>query len=143
MKKVKSILQFEFWIPVVLSLLLVFLFETEILESGLLGGDKSLEFVMASVMELATICAIPLALYLFRLPKIHAQLHSERREGSLLRWGACRLSLLCVPMVANTLLYYLFMHVAFAYLAIILLLSLCFVYPSLERCLDETDGRNR
>ncbi|WP_092110422.1 hypothetical protein [Prevotella sp. KH2C16] len=142
MKKVQKILQLEFWIPIVVSLLLVVLFETDILETGLLSEDKGSEFVMTSVMELATICFIPLALYLFRFKKIHDQLCSEKGERYLQKWGTCRLALLYVPMVLNTLLYYLFMHVAFAYLAIILLLSLCFVYPSSERCLDETDGRN-
>lgn len=142
MKKVQKILQLEFWMPIVVSLLLVALFEMDILETGLLSEDKSSEFVMASVMELTTICFIPLALYLFRFKKIHNQLCSEKKEHYLQKWGTYRLALLCIPMVVNTLLYYLFMHVAFAYLAMILLLSLCFIYPSLERCLDETDGRN-
>jgi hypothetical protein len=37
-------------------------------------------------------------------------------------------------MMVNTWLYYMFMNVAFGYMAIILLLSLMFVYPSKVRC---------
>ena len=42
--------------------------------------------------------------------------------------------MLTVPMVVNTLLYYLFMNVAFGYLAIILALCIFFVFPSMSRC---------
>ena len=45
-------------------------------------------------------------------------------------------------MVINIVSYYLFMWVGFAYLAIILLLSLFFVYPSLSRCYNETGSSN-
>ena len=43
-----------------------------------------------------------------------------------------------VGMVVSTILYYLFLNVSFGYLAIILLISMVFVYPSLERCVSET-----
>ena len=59
------------------------------------------------------------------------------REKALLRWGSLRMLMLCVPMVINTLCYYLFMNVAFAYMAIILFICLFLVYPSLDRCYSE------
>ena len=49
-----------------------------------------------------------------------------------------RLLILEVPMVSNTYLYYMYMNTTFGYLAIILLLCLPFVFPSLNRCLAET-----
>ena len=55
-----------------------------------------------------------------------------------MKLGMLRLSLLLIPMQVNTLLYYLYMNPAFGYMAIILLLCLPFVYPSMNRCLDET-----
>ena len=45
-----------------------------------------------------------------------------------------------LPMVANTWLYYQFMNVAFGYMAIIGLLSLCFIYPSHARCNQEVSA---
>ena len=48
------------------------------------------------------------------------------------------MSLLADPMLINTLLYYVFMNVAFGYMAIIGLLSMVFVYPSKSRCEQET-----
>ena len=56
----------------------------------------------------------------------------------MLMWGMLRLLVLEVPMVVNTYLYYMFMNPTFGYLAIILLLCLPFVMPTVGRCIDET-----
>ena len=93
-------------------------------------------------MEVLTIVAIPLALKLFKLKPIAARLATTTGVSALRLWGVVRLQLLCVPMVVNIVSYYLFMWVGFAYLAIILLLSLFFVYPSLSRCYNETGSSN-
>ena len=56
---------------------------------------------------------------------------------ALLRFGMTRLLALCLPMVINTILYYLYMNVAFGYLAIVLLLALTFIVPTKARCESE------
>ena len=48
-----------------------------------------------------------------------------------------RLVVLAGLMVINTLLHYLLHQTALGYLAIVLLLSLVFIYPSLSRCQNE------
>ena len=50
-----------------------------------------------------------------------------------------RLALIELPMLSNTIFYYMYMKPTFAYLAIILLLCLPFVWPSMGRCLAETE----
>ncbi len=137
-KKVQLLLQLVFWVPVAVALLTVGLGEADVLPVGVLAGAKQAEFVLASVMEVLTIVAIPLALKLFKLKPIATRLTATTGVAALRLWGVVRLSMLCVPMVINIVSYYLFMWVGFAYLAIILLLSLFFVYPSLSRCYDET-----
>ena len=42
------------------------------------------------------------------------------------------------PWLINTFMYYQTMAPTFGYMAIILMLCLFFVYPSMERCVDET-----
>ena len=44
-----------------------------------------------------------------------------------------------VPLVANTILYYMSMSVAYGYMAIIGGLCFTFVYPSIGRCINETN----
>jgi hypothetical protein len=116
------------------ALFFVILFETDILESGIMAGaDSQVEFAILTVMELLTIGCIPLALRLLKFKKIEADLQ-ERHEEALLKWGVLRLSMLEVPLILNTICYYLFLNTSFGYMAIILLLCMAFVYPTKEKC---------
>lgn len=135
MKHTQRLLMQTFALFAALSLVAVLLFETDMLPCGALKtSDASMEFVAATAMELLTLCAIPVALRLFRFGGVAAGLATPR---GLLRWGMVRLLMLCLPMLANTLLYYMFMNVAFGYMAIILLLCLVFVLPTRSRCESE------
>ena len=91
-------------------------------------------------MTILTIGMIPLSLKLFKLQRTKMELTSG--EGrALSKWGSVRMMMLCIPMAANTLLYYLFdKNAAFGYMAIICLVCLVFIYPSTGRCLSETGG---
>ncbi|MDY6229927.1 MAG: hypothetical protein SPK71_04900 [Prevotella sp.] len=133
MKQVRTKLMMIFMTAIVSSLVVVLLFELNILQSGILTGDKTLEFVIVSVMELATLILIPLALYLFKIKRVRKEL-VEKKEEALGKWGAIRIMMLADTMFVNTFLYYMFMNVTFAYMAIILLLSLAFIFPTNERC---------
>lgn len=141
METIQKKLQLIFWIPIALSAIIIVLGELDIIPNGILANDKQVEFVIMSMMEILTIIAIPVALKLFKFKAIANKLTSD----TLLhfeRWGIVRLCLLNVPMVINLVCYYLFVGAGFGYLAIILFLSLFFVYPSLSRCYNETDSHN-
>ena len=107
-----------------------------------LGADASLMFGIMVVMELLTIVVIPMALKLFSLKMIRRKLVAQKGDA-LLVWGTARINMLCLPMLINTFMYYQTMAPAFGYMAIILMLCLFFVYPSMERCTDETSGEER
>ena len=49
---------------------------------------------------------------------------------ALRRWGALRILMITVPLLLNTIGYYLFMNTTFGYMALILLICLPFVYTS-------------
>lgn len=119
-----------------LAVAIVVLYETEMLESGLLATDKQSEFLWTAFMELLSLGAAFLGLRLFKFKMVHDDLTS-RKAPALMKWGTIRLLMLEVPMVVNTLLYYIYMNTTFGYMAIILLLCLPFVFPSLSRCEDE------
>ncbi len=141
METIQKKLQLIFWIPIALSAIIIVSGELDIIPNGILANDKQVEFAIMSMMEILTIIAIPVALKLFKFKAIANKLASD----TLLhfeRWGIVRLCLLNVPMVINLVCYYLFVGAGFGYLAIILFLSLFFVYPSLSRCYNETDGHN-
>ncbi|MBO4314877.1 MAG: hypothetical protein J5867_02780 [Prevotella sp.] len=138
MKKVQKILMFFFCASIVLCLLMVLLFETNVFPTGLWAEKSNMEYMVLGIMELITLASIPLALRLFKFKKIHTKLVNNK-EKALHKWGITRMRMLCFPMEINTLLYYLFMHVAFGYLAIILFLCLFFIMPTMDRCLSEVE----
>lgn len=115
---------------------MVAIFEGGLLETGFLAGFEEIEFYATLVMELLTIACIPLALKLFSIRRIKERLMTEG-ASALRPYGMIRLILLTVPMFINTLLYYFFMSPSFAYMALLLLLSLAFVVPTKGRCEKE------
>ena len=138
MKHTRNILLAFTLVPLALVAVAMLLFETGLLDSGLLAGaDVGREFLAATVMEIVTIAFIPLALKLFKLRCVASRLVSAE---ALLKFGIVRLALIVVPMLVNTLLYYLYLNVAFGYLAIILGLCLFFVFPTEDRCYAEAGG---
>ena len=121
---------------------IIALYESGVLESGVLADSKQTEFLAMTGMELTSLAGAIRGLRLFKFQKIHDALLTQK-EPALLRWGMLRLLILEVPMVSNTYLYYMYMNTTFGYLAIILLLCLPFVFPSLSRCIAETTEEDK
>ena len=104
----------------------------------LAGTSANGEFIVTTLMELLTLASVPLALKLFRFKKTHNDLTARKAEA-LRTWGLLRLGLLALLLIANTLLYYIYMNTAFGYMALIIVVCLPFIYPSMDRCLTETE----
>jgi SNF family Na+-dependent transporter len=138
MKETKKLLMTIYVAGIVLALAIVCLYETNVLEAGLLATDKQSEFLLTFLMELMTLGCAFLALRLFKFEKIHQEL-TTGKAVALRKWGVLRLQILLVPLWADTLLYYIYMNPTFGYLGIILALCLPFVYPSMNRCEAETE----
>lgn len=138
MEKTQKTLMTAFIVILVLVLLWVVLNETGILESGSGAVSDQAEFINTTIMEIATLGGAFLGLKMFKFKAIHAELVSQKAPA-LLKWGLLRLALIELPMLSNTIFYYMYMKPTFAYLAIILLLCLPFVWPSMGRCLAETE----
>ena len=139
MKETKNQLMSVFVSGTVLPLMIVCIYETEVVAPGLLATDKQSEFLLTFLMELMTLGCAFLALRLFKFEKIHQELISDKAVA-LRKWGVIRLVMLLFPLWADTLLYYLYMNTTFGYLGIILVLCLPFVYPSESRCEAETEA---
>ena len=139
MKETKNLLMTIFLAGCVLVLMIVCLYETEVVVPGMLATDKQSEFLLTFLMELMTLGCAFLGLRLFKYEKIHQEL-TTGKAVALRKWGVVRLLILLVPLWADTLLYYLYVNTTFGYLGIILALCLPFVYPSMNRCEAETEA---
>lgn len=121
---------------IVLAAVMVVLYETQTILEGALAGDVQGEFLAVTVMELLTICSIPVALRLFKFRKVREIIERKKAEGLYLM-ALVRMALICLPMLVNTLLYYLYMAPAFGYMAIIGFISMAFITPTVTRCESE------
>lgn len=90
-------------------------------------------FLTECIDQIVSIALIPLALYLFKIKKVHEELMAKKAEA-LQRWGIIRLQFLFLPLYVNIVLYYITMVPGYAYMAVILLIALVFVFPSKGRC---------
>ena len=138
MDKTRKILLSEYFGAVVLVVLLACIFETGMAVEGAWATDNgALLFLIQSLMTILLFLTIPCALYLFRATKVRQAL-ATKQEKALLCWGSVRILLLCVPMVADMVFYYLFgAVVGFFYMTVIYLLSLTFVFPTKRRCVHD------
>lgn len=127
-----------FWWWLSVAIIIVVLYEGELLETGMLTEDTSMEFVLTTLMELLSLAAIFVGLRMFKKKRIHDDL-TTHKALALRFWGLIRLCIIGLPLSLNVLFYYLFMNTTFGYMAIIMALCLPFVYPTLNRCLTETE----
>ena len=137
MKKVSKQLMAFYIAQIALALVVVVLFELDVLPVGVMADDKQSDFIFTALMEIVSLGAAFLGLRLFKFKAIHDDL-VKRQEKAMWKWGMVRLIILEAPMVIDTLLYYIYMNTTYGYLAIIMLLTLPFVFPSENRCIAET-----
>lgn len=137
MNKYRSWLTTELTVAVFIVLIVIGLYETNILlEGALCNGNKEQEFIVTTILQILTICNIPLALRLFKFEAVKKVISKKREKGHF-HMASLRMSLLTVPMIANIVCYYIYMNVAFLYLTIILAISLVFIIPTKDRCDSE------
>lgn len=139
MKRTVRILKSLFFIPIIFSLLIAICCETNLIEVGAgVSDNKTSEIIILGIMELLTLCSIPLALRLFKFKRIENKLKGS--QHSLLRYGTIRILMLAPLLLLNTTFYYYYVVPTFGYLAIIILLAMVFIFPSTSRCNNEIEN---
>ena len=132
MKKTVNKLRTLFIASVGIAVVVVALYELDILPSGVLADRPQDEFLCTIAMELVTIVFIPIALRLFKTKDVDRRL-DEGDIKTFKTWSIVRILMITVPLLMNTLLYYIFMNTAFGYMALILLICLPFIYPATRK----------
>lgn len=132
-----SLQRYTMWGIVALCLLVVLLFESGIIDPFDVFTPH-VGFFVATIMELLTIAVIPFALRFMKFGFVSRRIKNASTQQAAItechKLSLVRLLMLCDLMLVNTLLYYISaLTVAYGYMAIILLISLGFVYPSTSR----------
>lgn len=143
MRRVQRQLMTSFLGLMALSVLLVVVGEWGLLPlSFQVFGPESageIQFLCQTLLEIATIGVIPLALRLFKFKKVHQELVTDK-EKALSKWGLLRILILFVPLLLNVLFYYASMTPGFGYMGIILFLCSFFITPTKSRCMDDVEN---
>ena len=123
MDKTRKVLLTELISSCIITLLIIAVYELKlILPGGWADAESSNMVTVQFLMQLLTLAAIPLSLFLFEIGYVRSDLHTDESHVSrkLLFWGSVRMMMLCVPMILNTFFYYAFGDsVSFFYLAVI------------------------
>lgn len=136
MKKKKiRFLQYYYTSWMLLCLVPVVLFETDIWEEGAAAGNKGAESLWSGIWILLALSSIPLAL---KLPvsafmKKRFGVSGELALKAYVRMSVGRITWLWVIFFQVVLGHYLFVSSTLFYLALMLLVALSFVWPSLKR----------
>ena len=143
MKKIKNILLLFYCEMLLIAGVFYVLGDFLYVDMALLSEtSKTTMYVIQMVMILLTLGLVPFALRLFRFGFVRRQLIAQR-EQALLRWGLVRISILGLLLTTNTLLYYLYAYEpAFGYLAVMVLLCMPFILPTMSRCQAELEMVN-
>lgn len=138
MKKTRNLLMTIFSGALLLATLLYILGEFLNVDMGIFAETtREQRFICSTVMILLTIALLPLSLRLFKFKSISNDLQ-ERKAPALAKWGILRLCVMGALLVVNTFLYYAFeMEASYGYLAVVTLLCLPFVIPTMSRCEEE------
>lgn len=140
MKKTHNLLMTIFSGSLLLAAILYILGEFLHVDMGIFAeATRQQRFVCSTVMILLTISLLPLSLRLFKFKRISNDLQ-QRKAPALARWGTLRLSIMGALLVVNTFLYYAFeLEASYGYLAVVTLLCMPFVIPTMNRCKEEVE----
>lgn len=139
MKKVRNFLLVLYCLYLLTSVVLYVFGEfVEADMAVFMNASSGLKFALPTIMILLTLGVIPLSLWMFKKRGIHNDL-IQHKETALAKWGTIRLVALGNLLVLNTFLYYAFgFEPTYGYLAIVTLLTMPFILPTMNRCIAET-----
>lgn len=134
-------LQGEFILAWMLVLLLIALYETDVLPQGMMVGDARMEYILQTAGILLAMGLIPVSLRLFGLSLTRYVKTMPLPEAlkSYRRWSEVRLGLLLAPALFNLSVYYWTLDLTGMLCAGMLLVASLFCVPGRERLLMELD----
>lgn len=120
---------------------LVGLFEWDVLDAGYYSGDGRAEYFMNLVGILMIFIFVPFSLKLMSFNRVKASFNvgdANKVCRAYCRWSEIRMALLAVTMWSNICFYYLTQDNTGFLCALIVLLGLCFCFPSADKLTYET-----
>lgn len=141
MKRIRNILMTIFCLQLLTAGVLYILGDWMNVDLAFVSNvDSQTLFIVSTLMILTTLASIPAGMRLFKFTKVASEIKMEGKPA-LLKWSIIRMVLIGDLLVINTMLYYFFgFEPAFGYLAIVCLLTMPFILPTMSRCKSELEA---
>ena len=138
-KQILKRLRWEFVAYVLLSALLIVLYETHLFYEGGLVGNAKGTYAAECAGVLLTIAFTPLALKSFHkaLVRMASMDDDAARRRSYVKWSEIRLSMFVVVVLLNLSVYYMTMENICGYCALIAAIASLFCWPTKEGVITE------
>ena len=138
MKNKINILRVIFCANLITAALIMVVFETGLMEPGLLAGNELADYWVSLCSVVLTLFGILIGLKLMTFKRVKTKIHDD--GDTYFRWSLCRLALLGTPLLLDTLAYYLLgCEPTCGYLALMLVVTFFFIWPSKDKMLYERD----
>lgn len=118
----------------IMTAVMVFLFEQEILPQGIAVNNPSIIYASNLVAIIITLSGIYLALKLLSLPIAKSEIQNKDTEKALhayQKWTLRQLACIAIPFWGNTLIYYFTHSESILYALLITAISSIFCWPSI------------
>lgn len=137
--KAIQVLRIQFYVVWILPILLVLLYETDILPVGLYADAPQTQFILENIGILLTIISVPLALKLFSTV-LKKRINNVSFTVALMQyelWSGIRLGILGLVALYNIIIYYFTLNNIGGLCALIGLTASLFCYPNEKRLRQE------
>jgi hypothetical protein len=144
-KKIVRRLSMEYLLVWLLSLGIVVLYETGVMEEGTWAHDGRIRNVLQTVTILLTLCLIPVSLKMFSAVLNKRVLPLENAESKLLsylHWSEVRLALMAIVALIGLSVYYTTLSSIGGLCALVGLLASLFCLPGEEKVKNELNLNN-
>ena len=109
--------------------ILAAIFESDKLPAGATAIDEVQEYTFSMFSVVFTLISVPLALKLMTFKRVRVQV--QKSEQNYRTWAIMRIALLGVPLIYNTLMYYILgFNTTCGYLGLICAVAFFFIWPS-------------
>ena len=144
-KKIVRRLWMEYLLVWLLSLGIVVLYETGVMEEGTWAHDVRICYVLQTLTILLTLCLIPVSLKMFSAVLNKRVLPLENAESKLLsylHWSEVRLALMAIVALIGLSVYYSTLSSIGGLCALVGLLASLFCLPGEEKVKNELNLNN-
>ncbi len=138
-KAVNRIMQTQYGLYIGFTILLVILFQSEIIIEGAYAADFKMQYILQTIGILTTIALVPFSLKIFsvKLNKVIKEADLEKALRLYLHWGYVRLMMLALVTYLNIIIYYMTLNNIGGLCALIGITASVFCLPGEKKLREE------